>query len=62
MPVEQQGLRIMHRSTVRGVEDLAPGFGLPQHVDIQRPNPFSTGVWQSGGTGFRWDESARLQN
>jgi taurine dioxygenase len=62
MPVEQQGLRIMHRSTVRGVEDLAPGFGLPQHVDIQGRNPFSTGVWQSGGTGFRWDESARLQN
>lgn len=62
MPVEQQGLRIMHRSTVRGICDLAPGFGLPQHVDIQGANPFGEGVWQGGGTGFRWDDGIRMRN
>ncbi|SDU16176.1 TauD/TfdA family dioxygenase [Stappia sp. ES.058] len=62
LPVEKQGLRIMHRSTVRGVQDLAPDFGLPQHLNIHGPSPFGDGVWQVGGTGFRWDEGARLQN
>ncbi|NKI34153.1 TauD/TfdA family dioxygenase [Wenzhouxiangella sp. XN79A] len=61
-PVEEQGLRIMHRSTVRGVADLAPGFGLPQFIDISRPSPFGSGVWQAGGVGFRWDESIPMQN
>lgn len=62
MPVDQQGLRIMHRSTVRGIHDLAPGFGLPLHVNINRENPFGRGVWQGGGIGFRWDDAIRMRN
>ena len=62
MPVEQQGLRIMHRSTVRGVQDLAPGGGLPQHLDIDGPSPFGPGVWQGGGIGFRWDDGIAMRN
>lgn len=62
LPPEQQGLRIMHRSTVRGVEDLAPGFGLPVAIDIQGPSPFGPGVWQSGGLGFRWQDGIPMQN
>jgi taurine dioxygenase len=62
MPVEQQGLRIMHRSTVRGVHDLAPGHGLPLHVNIDGPNPFGQGVWRGGGVGFRWDEGIPMRN
>ena len=62
LPPEDQGLRIMHRSTVRGVSDLKPHFGLPNLVDIYGPSPFGEGVWQSGGIGFRWDESILMQN
>lgn len=62
LPVEEQGLRIMHRSTVRGMQDLAPGFGLPQHVDIQGPNPLGEGVWKGGGIGFRWEDGIPMQN
>jgi taurine dioxygenase len=61
-PVEEQGLRIMHRSTVRGVADLAPGFGLPQFIDLAGSSPFGPGVWQAGGVGFRWDEAIPMQN
>ena len=62
MPAEQQGLRIMHRSTVKGVQDLAPGFGLPQHADIDGANPVGDGVWQGGGVGFRWEEGIPMRN
>ncbi|PLW83858.1 taurine dioxygenase [Kineobactrum sediminis] len=62
MPAEKQGLRIMHRSTVRGVKDFAPGFGLPLVLDINGPNPLGNGVWQSGGVGFRWDDGIPMQN
>lgn len=62
LPAEEQGLRIMHRSTVRGVSDLRPRFGLPIQVDIHGPKPFGEGVWQAGGIGFRWDESIPMQN
>ena len=62
MPVEQQGLRIMHRSTVKGVQDLAPHFDLPQHVRIDGPNPIGEGVWQGGGIGFRWDDGIPMRN
>lgn len=62
MPVEQQGLRIMHRSTVKGVQDLAPAFGLPLHVKIDGPNPIGEGVWQGGGVGFRWEEDIPMRN
>jgi len=62
LPAEQQGLRIMHRSTVRGVQTFAPYFGLPLHVEIDGPNPFGEGVWQGGGIGFRWDDDIPMQN
>ena len=61
-PADAQGLRIMHRSTVRGVSDLSPGFGLPDHVDIAGPSPFGDGVWRAGGLGFRWDADIPMQN
>jgi len=62
LPVEEQGLRIMDRSTVRGVSELAPDFGLPLQLNIAGPNPFGTGVWQFGGLGFRWDDDIPMQN
>lgn len=62
LPADQQGLRIMHRSTVRGVKDLTPGFGLPAHLDIAGPSPFGDGVWQAGGLGFRWEDGIPMQN
>lgn len=62
LPAEEQGLRIMHRSTVRGVDEFSPGFGLPLYVDIRGPNPFGQGVWQAGGIGFRWDDAIPMQN
>ena len=62
LPPEEQGLRIMHRSTIRGVQRLAPDFGLPHHVHIQRPSPYGEGVWQAGGIGFRWDDGIPMQN
>jgi taurine dioxygenase len=62
LPVERQGPRIMHRSTVRGVQDLAPGFGLPLRFDINGPSPFGRGVWAPGGVGFRWDADIPMQN
>lgn len=62
LPAEQQGLRILHRSTVRGVKELAPDFDLPLHVNILGPSPFGEGVWQGGGIGFRWDDGIPMQN
>lgn len=62
LPAEQQGLRIMHRSTVRGLAPLAPDYGLPQFIDITAPSPFGAGVWQVGGIGFRWNDSIPMQN
>jgi len=52
----------MDRSTVRGVSELAPDFGLPLQLDIAGPSPFGAGVWQVGGLGFRWDEDIPMQN
>lgn len=62
MPFEQQGLRIMHRATVRGIQDLAPKYGLPQQLDIRAGSPFGDGVWVMGELGFRWDENIAMQN
>jgi taurine dioxygenase len=62
MPAERQGLRIMHRSTVKGVQDLAPGHDLPQYVNIDGPNPAGRGVWQGGGIGFRWEAGIPMRN
>ncbi len=62
LPADQQGLRIMHRSTTQAIEVLKPKFGLPTQLDIYSPSPLGDGVWQSGGTGFRWDDNARMRN
>jgi len=62
LPTEEQGLRIMERSTVRGMKDLAPGFGLPPKYAIDGPNPFGSGVWHAGGIGFRWDDDIPMRN
>ena len=62
LPAEEQGLRIMHRSTVRGVEELSPYYGLPRYCDLRAPSPFGEGVWQAGGIGFRWDDGVPMQN
>jgi taurine dioxygenase len=62
MPAGEQGLRIMHRSTVRGVQDLAPDFGLPSQLNIRGASPFGDGVWHGGGVGFRWDSAIPMQN
>jgi taurine dioxygenase len=62
LPPEQQGLRIMHRSTIKGVHDLKPSFGLPAHLNIYGPSPLGEGVWQAGGLGFRWDDDIPMQN
>ncbi len=61
-PAEEQGLRILHRTTVRGLYPLAPGFGLPQVFDIHATRPTGDGVWQGGGLGFRWDDNIAMQN
>ena len=62
LPAAEQGLRIMHRSTVRGTRDFAPHHGLPLQLDIHGPSPFGAGVWHGGGIGFRWDERIPMQN
>lgn len=62
------GLRILHRTTVKGTERLdAPlESGLPPFLYIFGENPFcSGGVWESSdyyGVGFRWNESVVLRN
>ncbi len=58
----EQGLRIMDRSTVRGVDLLKPRHELPLHVDIHGPNPAGAGVWKGGGIGFRWETGIPMQN
>jgi taurine dioxygenase len=62
LPAETQGLRIMHRSTVRGVDEFKPHYGLPLYVNIRGPSPLGEGVWQAGGVGFRWDDDIPMQN
>jgi taurine dioxygenase len=60
---QKQGLRILHRTTVKATQPLKPGFGLPQATDIYSPNPFGDdGVWLGGGIGFRWAEGIHYQN
>ena len=61
-PRDAQGLRILHRSTVRGEAALAPRFGLPQRLAIRGPRPAASGLWLAGGVGFRWDETVMYQN
>lgn len=59
----EQGLRVLHRTTVKATKPFEPGFGLPQATDIYSPNPFGDdGVWLGGGIGFRWDDTIHYQN
>lgn len=55
LPPEEQGLRIMHRTTTQSPRNLEPPFDLPQFMDIHGrcPFPLDKGVWQGGGVGFR---------
>ena len=63
MSAEQQGLRIMDRVTVKAKQNLAPHFGLPQHINLAGPHPFNRdGIWQAGGIGFRWKDDIPMQN
>ena len=63
MSAEQQGLRIMDRVTVKAKQNLAPHFGLPQHINLAGPHPFNhDGIWQAGGIGFRWKDDIPMQN
>ena len=62
LSARDQGLRIMHRSTVRGVKNLIPDFSLPIRLNIFGPSPLGDGVWQGGGLGFRWDDNLPMQN
>ena len=60
---EEQGLRIVHRTTMQATQAFAGGFGLPQVLDVYAPNPFNKdGVWIGGGVGFRWDDFIHMQN
>ncbi len=52
----------MHRSTVAGTHDFAPGFGLPQYLNIGGASPYGEGVWKLGGVGFVWDDDIPMQN
>ncbi len=61
-PADEQGLRIMDRSTVRGIELLKPRQELPLQLDIHGPSPSPTGVWQGGGVGFRWEDGIPMRN
>ena len=62
------GLRVLHRTTVRGTTKLDPpaSSGLPPFLYIWGDRPFSSGgVWHpldQHGVGFRWDEAIHMQN
>jgi len=64
----EQGLRVLHRTTIAGMVPLDPPekFGLPAFLPIHAGgmvhNPFGEGVFQFGGIGFRWDPHIRMQN
>jgi len=63
----KQGLRILHRTTIKAPQDFLPGFGLPDTATralLTRAMEEScgNGVFVSGGLGFRWDASIRMQN
>jgi len=64
---QKQGLRILHRTTIRAPQAFSPGFGLPNTATrplLMRAMEASKGkgVFVSGGLGFRWDSSIRMQN
>jgi len=64
MDAQDQGLRILHRTTVAGMVDFdaSDDFGLPPVIDLQRQSPFGPGVFIGAGVGFRWDPDIHMQN
>ena len=61
----KQGLRILHRTTVRGTQNLDPGpdFGdTPREVYIFGQSPYGEGIFQGGTSGFKWHPKIRFQN
>jgi len=54
------GLRILHRTTVKGMEpfDPPPKLAFPNHLDTNSPCPFKDrgAVWVEGYVGFRWGD------
>lgn len=62
LSADEQGLRILHRSTVRGAQNLTPEFGLPIQLNIFGPSSLGDGVWQGGGLLFRWEDELPMQN
>lgn len=68
---EKQGLRILHRTTVKSLRHFLPNvsFNLPatatQNLLLnaqKQPDGKGKGVFEAGGVGFRWDPSIRMQN
>lgn len=62
---ESQGLRILHRTTVKAMKPFVPPFGLPPLATrelLVNANISGDGIFVAGGLGFRWDENIRLQN
>jgi taurine dioxygenase len=65
MDPSQQGLRILHRTTIKPPQPFLPPFGLPGTITrdiLQAANRSGDGVFVAGGLGFRWDENIRMQN
>mmetsp|Transcript_16693 Transcript_16693/g.46230 ORF Transcript_16693/g.46230 Transcript_16693/m.46230 type:complete len:355 (-) Transcript_16693:177-1241(-) len=64
---KEQGLRILHRTTVKAMKPFLPGFNLPSTatqellMDAQETSK-GKGVFVAGGLGFRWDSTIRMQN
>ncbi|CAE8735006.1 unnamed protein product [Polarella glacialis] len=65
--IKEQGLRILHRTTVKAMKPFMPGFNLPatatrELLTAAQDTSNGKGVFVAGGLGFRWDESIRMQN
>merc|ERR1711953_681506 len=63
--VSKQGLRILHRTTVKAMQPFLPGFGLPPIATREllmdaMEEARGKGVFVAGGLGFRWDPSIRM--
>lgn len=58
----KQGLRVLHRTTVKAMVNFDPPHGLPPALNVFGANPLGQGVWIGSGVGFRWDDGIRMQN